>query len=36
MVKIVNGERIGTQARLSISTSAIIFDPTQQKILFYY
>ena len=33
MVKIVHGERIGAQAQLSISTSAVIFDHAQQKIL---
>lgn len=33
MAKIIYGERIGKQGKLSVGCSAVIFDATQQKIL---
>ncbi|HEX2623372.1 MAG TPA: NUDIX domain-containing protein [Phototrophicaceae bacterium] len=33
MVKVITGERIGQQARLTVGCSAIIFDPAREKIL---
>ena len=33
MVKIVYGDRVGKQGKLTVGCTAIIFDPTRKKIL---